>query len=327
MLSLIIPNFNKASYLQDNLQSIINQSNIDWEVIVIDDGSIDNSIEIIKNFTESDKRIRFIQRTREPKGGSICRNIGIKAAQGEYLMFFDSDDIMTSECLKQRIEYMIINPNLDFAVFPVGTFYKTVGDNTMIWKPKKKDHLKSFLCHDLPWHTMSPIWKTSFIKNQLNGFDEEFTRLQDVEFHTRALMIQDVQYSIVRNIKPYCFYRIDDERINYNFLQRLQIMQQGIELYIKKISLIIKNESLKKYLKGTLFSFLTQINYFKAKGQINLNNYTEIINRIYNFTLQSDIFTTKSKKLIEIYNCLYQLGAWKVKGFNYICKNLFIKIT
>jgi len=325
MVSIIIPNFNKASYLQDNLQSIVKQTYMDWEAIVVDDGSTDNSQEIIENFVASDNRIRFIQRSREPKGGSVCRNIGIEAAQGEYLMFFDSDDSMIPECLQQRVECMTKNPYWDFAVFPVGTFYKTVEDNSMVWRPPHSGHLKSFLNHNLPWNIMSPIWKTSFIKNKLKGFDEAFPRLQDVEFHTRALLIQDVQYTIVRNIKPYCFYRIDEDRNNQDYSQRLQIMQQGIELYINRIASLIKNHNLKKQLKGTLLSFLTQTNYFKEQGRINVNEYTKIVNRIYEFVLQSDVFNSRSKTVIEYYNRLYQLGSWKVKGFNYICKILLSK--
>lgn len=324
MLSIIIPNFNKASYIQNTLQSVVTQDFVDWEAIVVDDGSKDSSKEIIENFAVSDKRIRFIQRTREPKGGAVCRNIGIEVAQGEYLMFFDSDDIMISECLQQRIEYMEKNPELDFAVFPVGTFYKTIGDNSTIWRPKKSKHLESFLNHNLPWHTMSPIWKTSFIRGRLNGFDEAFPRLQDVEFHTRVLLIQDVRYSIVRNVKPCCFYRIDEERNNNSYLQRLQILQRGVELYINRIGLLVRNYSLKKYLRGTLFSFFTRINYFKVQRKITVDDYTEIVNRMYEFMLQSDIFTRKSKEIIVLYNRLYLFGGWKIKGFNFICKNLFI---
>jgi glycosyltransferase involved in cell wall biosynthesis len=233
VVSIIIPNFNKATFIAESIRSVLEQDFEDWEAIIVDDGSTDNSVEIINNLVSNDPRLKLFQRNRLPKGGSTCRNIGIENARGDYLFFFDSDDLMTKDCIGERVNLMQDNTTLDFAVFPVGTFYKAIGDSTMVWRTKKGDHLKQFLRHDLPWHTMSPLWRTSFVKNKLNGFDESFPRLQDVEFHTRALLQKGLEYKIVHNTTPKCFYRIDHERTKQSQAQGLQTMYQGVKKYIQ----------------------------------------------------------------------------------------------
>lgn len=323
LVSIIIPNYNKANFIEETLHSVIAQSWQGWEALVVDDGSTDNSIEIIKRIAEKNSRIKFFQRQRQPKGGSTCRNIGIANATGKYLFFFDSDDLMAPHCLEERISYMEQNPELDFAVFPVGTFYKAIGDNQMVWRPKNGNHLKKFLSHDLPWNIMSPIWKTKFVKEQLKGFDEAFPRLQDVEFHTRALMIENVAYTIKKHATPQCFYRIDLNRNNHNPSQTFISMQRGIELYIQKFEELLLTHSFKKKLRGTLINFLTLMNFAKKQKLISQNEFSELKDKSFNFINESNqLFPHSIIHIIKFYMTLYHLGFGKIKGFNYLAKQI-----
>lgn len=103
MISIIIPTFNCAKYLQEALQSILNQSDTDYEVILVDDGSIDNTREVIRPYLSN---IQYIY--QENRGPASARNNGIKAARGEYIAFLDGDDRwypfkleMQKKCLDQ----------------------------------------------------------------------------------------------------------------------------------------------------------------------------------------------------------------------------------
>ncbi len=89
-ISIIIPVYNTEKYLKKCLGSLINQTLDDIEIICVDDGSTDNSCEILKGFAIKDKRVKVI--TQKNKGQSVARNAGIKIAQGEYIGFLDSDD-------------------------------------------------------------------------------------------------------------------------------------------------------------------------------------------------------------------------------------------
>lgn len=98
-ISIIIPNYNYARYLDDALSSVVAQTFSDWECIVIDDASTDDSVKIINKYVKRDKRFKLIQMPRK-SGISAARNAGLDAARGEYIAFLDSDDCYTEYALE-----------------------------------------------------------------------------------------------------------------------------------------------------------------------------------------------------------------------------------
>ena len=105
LVSVIIPSFNSSKFIGETIESIIHQSHSNWELIIIDDGSEDNTVKIIQEFISNESRIKLIERYRDPKGAPTCRNIGIENSHGDYLIFHDSDDILASWCLESRLNY------------------------------------------------------------------------------------------------------------------------------------------------------------------------------------------------------------------------------
>lgn len=98
-ISVIIPVYNTEKYLEQCLESVLNQTLQDIEIICVDDGSTDNSLEILKTFAQKDKRIIIL--TQQNQGQSVARNKGIEIAKGEYIGFVDSDDWISSEMLEK----------------------------------------------------------------------------------------------------------------------------------------------------------------------------------------------------------------------------------
>jgi len=103
-VSVIIPTYNRAHLVGRSIQSVINQTYQDFEIIVVDDGSTDNTEDIIKEFQKKDKRIKHIKHNKN-KGGSAARNTGIRAARGEYIAFLDSDDEWMPTKLEKQTSY------------------------------------------------------------------------------------------------------------------------------------------------------------------------------------------------------------------------------
>ena len=99
-VSVIIPTYNRSVLLPRSIRSVLNQTFQDFELIVVDDGSTDNTEEVVRGF--EDKRIRYIQH-EENKGGSAARNTGVKVAQGEYIALLDDDDEWLPEKLERQI--------------------------------------------------------------------------------------------------------------------------------------------------------------------------------------------------------------------------------
>ena len=100
-ISIIIPIFNAEKYLEKCLISVIQQTYVNLEIILINDGSTDNSLNICQQIQQQDKRIRIIN--QENKGASIARLKGIKQAKGKYLSFVDSDDLIEPDYIEQLV--------------------------------------------------------------------------------------------------------------------------------------------------------------------------------------------------------------------------------
>lgn len=111
LVSIIIPIYNSANYLEDTLKSVVNQTYKNYEAILIDDGSTDNSMEIAYKFAKKNQKIKIIK--AEHKGVSNARNIGIKSANGRYLTFLDSDDIWLPNKLEEQLKFIKTN-NYEF---------------------------------------------------------------------------------------------------------------------------------------------------------------------------------------------------------------------
>jgi len=104
IVSVIIPVYNSEKYLKETIQSVINQTIQNWELIIVDDGSSDSSAEIAEKIKLQDKRIRLIQ--KQNTGVSDSRNVGISNAKGKYISFLDSDDIWMPNNLKYKINLL-----------------------------------------------------------------------------------------------------------------------------------------------------------------------------------------------------------------------------
>lgn len=113
LISIIIPTYNRADLLPETLDSVLRQTYQNWECIIVDDGSTDNTIEIANKFVHKDKRIRFYERPCERKpGGNGARNFGFLKSSGEYVKWLDSDDLIAENLLKNEAE-LILNKNSD----------------------------------------------------------------------------------------------------------------------------------------------------------------------------------------------------------------------
>ena len=118
-ISVIIPAYNVGQYIDKCLDSVINQTFEDIEIICIDDGSTDNTLDIIKSYAKDDNRIKFIH--QENRGLSASRNVGLNNSKGKYICFLDSDDFLDLDALKKTYD-ICEDKNLDFLIYKLIDF-------------------------------------------------------------------------------------------------------------------------------------------------------------------------------------------------------------
>ncbi len=106
LVSVIMPSWNTGRFIAESIQSVINQTYTNWELIIVDDSSTDNTDEIIAGF--KDKRIKYLK-NKKNSGAAITRNRAIREAKGEWIAFLDSDDLWTPEKLEKQLDFMNSN--------------------------------------------------------------------------------------------------------------------------------------------------------------------------------------------------------------------------
>lgn len=130
LVTVFIPLYNCEAYISDALESITNQTYSNIEIVIIDDGSTDNSVEIVNSY--SDPRIRLIKNETN-KGIPYTRNLGLQESQGKYMAIMDSDDIAYLTRIEKQVDYMETNPSID----AIGSYYEIIGGRfKKVMKPK-----------------------------------------------------------------------------------------------------------------------------------------------------------------------------------------------
>jgi glycosyltransferase involved in cell wall biosynthesis len=132
-LSIVVPVYNVEEYLERCLDSVISQSFIDWEMIIVDDCSPDNSQQIIRRYQTQDSRIRCILNEKN-RGLGGARNLGIYHSRGEYVLFIDSDDFISDECALEQLCGIASGNNLDV----IDTPYRVIKDGVEVNRLPKK---------------------------------------------------------------------------------------------------------------------------------------------------------------------------------------------
>ena len=105
LVSVITPAYNSEAFICETIESVVAQTYTDWEMIVVDDASNDNTESVLKDYQARDKRIRYVRLTNN-QGPSIARQTGVKEAQGQYIAFIDSDDLWMKDKLEKQINFM-----------------------------------------------------------------------------------------------------------------------------------------------------------------------------------------------------------------------------
>jgi len=192
-IAVVIPNWNGSQYLPDMLDSIIAQTFQDWRCYIVDDQSTDNSLEILKEYHGKDERICYSVRDRLPKGAQTCRNIGLELSVGaEYLIWFDSDDLIAPYCFEQRVAFMEAHQDLDFGVFPAKSFSNDIweldGSSLFGFKYFSESDLCRFLRRKLPFVGWTNIYRrSSLVKNEMI-WDDQLLSLQDSDFNIQSIL-------------------------------------------------------------------------------------------------------------------------------------------
>lgn len=199
LVSVVIPTYNHTEYLNRAIESALNQSISDIEVIVVDDCSEDNPQSIINSI--EDPRLKFISHDKN-RGGSAARNTGIMASTGKYIAFLDADDVWFDNKLKHQIELIESGGREWIACYcgwkHVREGYFTQVFSDLVERPSGveggKELINPLLVRQLALGGSSTLLVKKWAVEDINGWDERFKRFQDIEFVIRLLNVGKLAY-------------------------------------------------------------------------------------------------------------------------------------
>ena len=187
LVSIIIPTYNRAHLIGETLDSIVEQTYNNWECIVIDDGSIDNTDEVLGKYCENDNRIKYSYRPNKYlPGGNGARNYGLFKAEGIYIIFFDSDDLMTLDHIYTKIE-KIRELDLDYIISKT----KYLDDNDISMEnfynfDDYKITAQNYILQKINWVTLDVCIKASLAKSIT--FNEKLKSGQEYNYYCKLVL-------------------------------------------------------------------------------------------------------------------------------------------
>ena len=166
-ISIIIPLYNRESLVVETLDSISAQTFTDWECIVVDDHSTDDSVAVVQKYAEKDPRVKLLIRPDDaPKGACTCRNFGFENSKGDLVYFFDSDDLLSPQFLETVEKKMTENPQVEYGAFAIQHFVDDIEKPYRTTRPFRDDHGSLFhqiVSNCIQINTPSVIWRRELL--------------------------------------------------------------------------------------------------------------------------------------------------------------------
>ena len=245
-IDIIVPNYNKANYLDECIGSVLNQTYVNWSLYIIDDCSTDNSSNILNKY-KNEKKIKIIK-LKKNKGPSFCRNLGMRLSKAEYISFLDSDDYWTNEKLQIQILYMIKN-NLNFTYTDYIPFITK--NNQKVYK-KETNLKKSFRFDDFIINSSINSSTMIIAKKIIKTKKFKKIRLLEDYLFKCDLLKSNIEAEKIDNSLAY--YRIlpgnrsSNKVLNLFYLWKINRRYNNLNLYRNLMSIIgIVVNSIKKY--------------------------------------------------------------------------------
>jgi len=226
-ISVIIPCYNQGHFLQDAINSVVGQTYTNWECIIVDDGSSDNTKEVASNFVQLDKRIQYIYKANG--GLSSARNAGLEKATGKWIQFLDADDVLEPNkfsiqlnCVKEKMQVIRIVIYSDYAFGKRDNIFKTEGNRLPVQFRSGRyfEELISRWETDIVIPCHSFLFSNDLFLKEDIRFDETLPNHEDFDCW---LAIFSKNPHVIFNDEVLCRYRLSD----YSMSTNMRLMGEG----------------------------------------------------------------------------------------------------
>lgn len=266
--------YNRATLVGETLDSVLAQTYTDWECIVVDDGSSDNSVEIVQKYVGKDSRFRLLIRPENRiKGAPTCRNIGYENSVGDLIYFFDSDDILSPQFFDSVVKGMNNVSNAEYGVIPCDKFIVSPSkpvSSSHIYNPKYGTLSDQLIGLNIPVVTQNMIWRRSLLERNEMIWREGLVKGQDPDFGIR--MIVAANNGIWLEMEPMVHLRLHDNQMATAAAFRPEIGEVLINVFVNLFYFAkdkgkISKENQQQYFRGFFkYLLMTILSYGNSKA-------------------------------------------------------------
>ena len=318
-LSVIVPVYNTGKYLPKCLDSILNQTIDDFEIIVVNDGSSDNSVDIIKKYVKKYKdKIVFLD--KENGGQGSARNLGIKKAKGDYIGFVDSDDFIDKDMYKEMYD-VALNNNSDIVICNISDYYEKNGDEKDTLLDLKSDvSINDAIIKSIP-SVVNKIYKKELLQNSNIIFNESIW-YEDLPY-SMQILVNAKKINFVNKAFYHYFHRVKSTMHNENISKNLDI----IKAYDDLINYLKKENLYDKYKEEFDFILLKEVYLSSVNRVIRTNNKSKekkkIIKELRKYYYSFKVGKTKYFKTLSK---AYKISYYLIKLRLYFVLSLIFKM-
>lgn len=236
LVSILIPNYNKAEFIPDTLDSIIAQEYTNWECIIVDDHSTDESFGILEEYQKKDSRFIVVKRPNEIlKGANFCRNHAFSLCKGEFIQWFDSDDIMYPWFLKRKVEYLQNHPKMPFVIAKADLNFDDdfEGNRKFAQNLASENPIDDYLKFRLIFLTGGPLLRRNILKES-GLFNLKLRRHQEWELYFRVVLNYS-NWGILE--EPSFKYFFHSNSITSKFQEKSKVVDSELVLFQEVLTL------------------------------------------------------------------------------------------
>lgn len=305
LISIVVPVYNCEKYLEECLESLCSQTYKNTEIICVDDGSTDSSVDLLKSIAEKDSRVKIL--SQKNAGAGAARNYGLSVAKGKYIYFFDADDIAINNLLELAYNraqetdadivafngYTFTNDDISTKKIKPGYNKNVLGDSSYVFSYKDYPENIMSIVNVVPWNKLI---RTDFIKENNIRF-EEISSTNDITF---SAVCAATAKKIALVDKQLMYYRLGHSgTISSTKSKNLKNVVTAVESVISQVSNLSYADKLQSAIKyfaidNYCFNFITFMDDFSS--QFSKEYYNHIHNRFndeYFSDVNEDIFTNK----------------------------------
>lgn len=275
LVSIIIPTYNRAHFIGETLGSIISQTYQNWECIIIDDGSTDNTHEVIEGYVKKDARFQYLHRPENlPKGGNAARNYGFQISKGEYIQWFDDDDVMLEDFLIKKIYEF--EPTINLVICSGYFVDETLDKREKMTMDDEFELFQEYVLWKQHIITNSVLFRKSFLINK-NLFSYKIERGQEAEFFSRLFFQLPRETYTILNLPLFLYRQHSDTKTTKNnmYHKKYKESESFITIECLKKSIQIMDLELIQFNYGRSLNF-----FFSGIENKHLNNSRFILNNL-----------------------------------------------